>query len=1335
MSPEQALDSKNADHRSDIYSLGCTLYHLLAGKPPYGGGTVMTRLLAHREQPAPSLLEARDDVPEKLDAVYKRMVAKSPADRYQSMTELIAALEHCHDPQATEALSVGSSVQEDPLAWLAEASGDPVAVKQRVATVAMAETIDYRSGHETQAGDAPAAPPKKRVGLGIGIGLAAVFLLAAISFVVIRIMTPAGTLVVEVNEPGAEVKIDEDEVTIVPDSGEPVEITVGEGEHLLTVSKGGFQTKTQSFTISSGGRETINVTLEPLAVAKPGAVALDDYALEFDGKTSGVEVPTLNYDGSHPITIEAWVKIRTAEPSSVIKASGLVLLWHTNHWSLSADIVDSTTYIRSSESRELEQVAHVAGIYDGEQLRLYVNGVMSRRKLMMLALDDQTMVIPAPSNTVSGHMSFSKTEHVYIGKKRPNSHPPGFLKGIIDEVRISNTVRYTKDFTPPKRFESDEHTLALFHFDTGLGDTLFDSSPHGHHGKITAAKWVKWTDETKTRAVPVVLAEEEKPKVVVADVPSDEDYALEFDGKTSDVEVPTLRYDGTHPITVEALVTPFSNGSYPIVCSDWGAWGITMIVPDPDDNARFSNSFAVKLKSTNGLYQLVFDGQVFPTQTVHLAGVFDGSPLSVFVNGRRGQWKTGFTDLSRNVRVLDPHERIAAPMRFAPTDYTRIASDSPTVKERRHFHGIIDEVRISNTVRYTKDFKPQKRFTPDERTLALFHFDEGKGDILKDSSGNGHDGKITGAKWVQVDDQLNVVGRPGESPETKGSSKEATLEMPKKKEQPKAVPKEVQKKDNYALEFDGKTSGVEVPTLEYDGTHPITMEAWVNAVTDRLTEHDSLVVDTDYGHRTIIGFYGFRIYQGVFQDRSSWVANVGTVDGEEQRGYVLVSDVQARARVAVHLASVFDGKGMCFYVNGWKSQSSIGRMSRGESEAQTLAPNEDIVGRIVCCTVSGKGRGFCVGRTASKSINECFHGIIDEVRISNVVRYTESFTPQRRFEADKHTMALYHFDGGLGNVLRDSSGNGHHGKITAAKWVRVDDQRNVIGKSGESSERNKGSKEAVPEMPKKKDKSKAAVKDEPKKENYALEFDGKTSGVEVPTLDCGGLRSFTVEALVRLYSQSYCSIAISDTSGWSLGTGLNGKTVSMAITDDDAHHHVYSEPQVDRASAAHVAGVFSKGVIRIYVNGIDSHKTIAAFNLDTPVELRKARTLTDGERIGGGIRSSSGGGCHIGNVRGMQQYVHGIIDEVRISNVARYTEDFTPQRRFDPDEHTLALFHFDEGSGDVAKDSSGNGHEGKITGAKWVKVDDQLNVIGRPGEADGKKDAPARKDAEKASTK
>jgi len=95
MAPEQAENMRKADARSDLYSLGICFYYLLTGQLPYVGETFLERILAHREWPIPSIRVLRQDVSEAVDDLFRKMVAKRPIDRYQSMTRLIAALARC----------------------------------------------------------------------------------------------------------------------------------------------------------------------------------------------------------------------------------------------------------------------------------------------------------------------------------------------------------------------------------------------------------------------------------------------------------------------------------------------------------------------------------------------------------------------------------------------------------------------------------------------------------------------------------------------------------------------------------------------------------------------------------------------------------------------------------------------------------------------------------------------------------------------------------------------------------------------------------------------------------------------------------------------------------------------------------------------------------------------------------------------------------------------------------------------------------------------------------------------------------------------------------------
>jgi hypothetical protein len=92
MSPEQSLGSGAVDARSDLYSLGCVLYELLIGEPPYTGPTAQAIVAKRLTDPVPSVRRLRERVPPEVDAILERLLAKSPADRYATAGELSAAL-------------------------------------------------------------------------------------------------------------------------------------------------------------------------------------------------------------------------------------------------------------------------------------------------------------------------------------------------------------------------------------------------------------------------------------------------------------------------------------------------------------------------------------------------------------------------------------------------------------------------------------------------------------------------------------------------------------------------------------------------------------------------------------------------------------------------------------------------------------------------------------------------------------------------------------------------------------------------------------------------------------------------------------------------------------------------------------------------------------------------------------------------------------------------------------------------------------------------------------------------------------------------------------------
>ncbi len=126
MSPEQSADTKRADARADVYSLGATLWYFLTGKKLYEAKGVVERIMLHRSAPIPSLASVRPEVPAWVDRLLKRMVAKSPDDRFQTMSDLLSALRR-GDAASDDATDTAAEVVALGEATISQLSRDELA--------------------------------------------------------------------------------------------------------------------------------------------------------------------------------------------------------------------------------------------------------------------------------------------------------------------------------------------------------------------------------------------------------------------------------------------------------------------------------------------------------------------------------------------------------------------------------------------------------------------------------------------------------------------------------------------------------------------------------------------------------------------------------------------------------------------------------------------------------------------------------------------------------------------------------------------------------------------------------------------------------------------------------------------------------------------------------------------------------------------------------------------------------------------------------------------------------------------------------------------------------
>lgn len=319
IAPEQAGDCHGVDIRADIYSLGCTLYHLLTGCAPFGGPNYrkpLDKVMGHTRDTAPAVKVLRPDVPNVLSAIVERMMAKDPVSRFVAPAEAATALSPFvagSDLPALLAKATTSRRADSERSTIAVSSlASPILGTTVTVTPSPRPTTGSLQG-DPDAVDHPSVPMKSSPwwrGRSFRLTIAAVVPVLIVLGMTIHVVTNKGTLVLTVNVPDAQVTINGTRMRIKTPRDE---IALRVGDHEIEVSKEGFTTTTHHFTIERGSRTELTANLTSVSTrASTTSVALP--------QTPTSTYLALSRDGSELL-------IPTAIPNG--KNSGLVYIINT----------------------------------------------------------------------------------------------------------------------------------------------------------------------------------------------------------------------------------------------------------------------------------------------------------------------------------------------------------------------------------------------------------------------------------------------------------------------------------------------------------------------------------------------------------------------------------------------------------------------------------------------------------------------------------------------------------------------------------------------------------------------------------------------------------------------------------------------------------------------------------------------------------------------------------------------------------------------------------------------------------------------------------------------
>lgn len=356
LAPEQIQNPQQADIRADIYSLGCTLYFLLTGVRPFTANNVYEILQSHRTRLARPVNEVRTTVPASLAVVVAKMMAKDPANRYQTPVEVAQALDVFTVPPGTTESNRAASAPNQvappmPLSVSNRAGAAisaPAPIARRAASSAIVPSFDSPPPLK---GIPPAPAPRTErtlaARLRIPVGILAPLLAAMAGLCIAvgyRAIGGKGTIVVEVSEPHVNIAVDGVPIAAAwADDGRKAEISLPSGGHQIEIMKEGFVSFLENVRVDRGRSKFLTADLKPLDKLTP---AVTDEPVELNSQPTGEETAApagdsaLNIPQVAPAPFAAPVPSAAAVPGQASVGSPLnrkATIVGDGSWSIQSD--------------------------------------------------------------------------------------------------------------------------------------------------------------------------------------------------------------------------------------------------------------------------------------------------------------------------------------------------------------------------------------------------------------------------------------------------------------------------------------------------------------------------------------------------------------------------------------------------------------------------------------------------------------------------------------------------------------------------------------------------------------------------------------------------------------------------------------------------------------------------------------------------------------------------------------------------------------------------------------------------------------------------------------